>query len=776
MKLVEEYWQLRNTIRQRLFAHLNPEQFRAVESGKGPVLCLAGAGSGKTTAMVYRVLHLYLFGSEYNPKPQPPVSLSWEDIGVMKDWLAQNQGETAGRLPHGLIRLINGEGVPPRSILAITFTNKAAGEMQTRLENLLGGAAREMWVMTFHKACVRILRKEITLLGYTPDFTIYDDQDQLQVVRKTAGDLNLDEKQFAPRALCALIGRFKCELTSPAEARRQPLDYWRERGVKVYELYQQELEKNNALDFDDLIMLTVRLFKEHPDVLERYQERFSHILVDEYQDTNHAQYMLVNLLAQRNRSLFAVGDDDQSIYGFRQADVRNILEFERDYPQARVIKLERNYRSTGRILAAANGVIDHNRARKRKTLWTKNAEGEPLLLYRAEDEHDEARFIGERIIELVEKNGRYQDSAVLIRTNAQSRVLEEWFMKKGIPYRIVGGQKFYERMEIKDILAYLKVLVNPGDRVSLLRIVNVPRRGIGEATIQKIEEFAASANLSLYEALKQPDGAGLNPKAARDVTGFTRLLERFRAWAGEVPVTVLTERILAETGYLEELLKENTIESLSRVENLKEFLTVAQEYDERTGEPSLSDFLSQVALVTDLDAYEEEANAVVVMTMHTAKGLEFTNVFLAGLEEGIFPHARSLLDDQLEEERRLCYVALTRAKERVYLIHARQRNLFGRKSYNVPSRFLEEIPPGLWEEYKKETGFFKTTPAAPPAAFHGTGDFGFLLGDKVEHKKWGPGVIVGTRGQGEDTELQIAFPGQGIKTVLTRYAPLRKVK
>jgi DNA helicase-2/ATP-dependent DNA helicase PcrA len=777
MELQQEYYRLRERIRQKLFSHLNQEQYKAVETGAGAVLCLAGAGSGKTLAMVNRILHLYLFGPEFNPKPRLPLGLTAEDLTEMEKWLAQKDGKRLSPLPLRLMRLIGQDGVNPRFILAITFTNKAAEEMTSRLEALVGPAIREMWVMTFHKACVRILRREITALGYTSDFTIYDDADHLLVIRKVLAQLNLDDKKFAPRALSSLISRYKCELKSPQDVQKMPLDYWQEKGAKVYALYQKELQANNALDFDDLITLTVKLFTEHPEVLEKYRSRFQYIMVDEYQDTNHAQYRLVSLLAAGHGNLFVVGDDDQSIYGFRQADIRNILEFERDFPQACLIKLECNYRSTQRILEAANGVIRHNAGRKKKTLWTENPEGELLLQYRAEDEQDEARFISEKINELLNAGNRYQDNAVLIRTNAQTRALEERFMKVGIPYRIFGGQKFYERMEIKDILAYLKLIVNPSDALSLRRVINVPRRGVGEATLQKIEDYAAEQGLSMYAALQAFPAQDNTGKAMKGAAAFMQLVEALRAQATTLSVTALTRELLQHSGYLEVLEKENTIEAQGRLENIAEFLTVTTDYDERAEEPSLSDFLSQVSLVSDLDSYEEGADAVVVMTMHMAKGLEFKNIFLAGLEEGIFPHARSLLDDDLEEERRLCYVALTRARERLFLIYAKQRNLFGKKNYNLPSRFLEEIPPGLWEEYKRESSFFQTT-------YRGGGGSGvkavphrsdYLLGEKVEHQKWGQGVIVAIRGQGEDTEVSVAFPGLGIKTVLTRYAPLKKL-
>lgn len=781
-EMLEEYRSLRDEIRKKIFSHLNPQQMRAAETGEGPVLCLAGAGSGKTTAMVNRVLHLYLFGSRYNPQALPPVSLSREDLGLMRIWLEEKKPGDREPLPWRLVRLINSEGVNPHSILAITFTNKAAEEMQNRLELLLGrGAMRDMWAMNFHKACMRILRREIEKLGYTSNFTIYDDQDQQQVIKAILSEMNIDDKKFPPRAISSLISRFKSELKNPQDAGKEALDYWQEKGLKVYEMYQKRLKQNNALDFDDIIMLTVELFKKDPDVLVHYQERFKYILVDEYQDTNHAQYKLVDKLAQKHHNLFVVGDDDQSIYAFRQADIRNILDFEKDYPKAKIIKLEENYRSTGLILEAANEVIRNNRGRKDKRLWTKNPQGSLIIQYRAQDEQDEARFITEQIADLCKKGARCQDCAVLLRTNAQSRVLEEWFMKKGIPYRIVGGQKFYERKEIKDILAYLKFLANPYDTISLQRVINVPRRGIGDATIQKVAEYAAVGNLTLYQALEQHAAIQLTPKAARAIAGLAQLLERFISLVDGCPVTVLTEKILEETGYALELQQENTIEALSRLENLKEFLTVTKEYDDRAEEPTLSDFLSQVSLVSELDTYADTAEAVVIMTVHMAKGLEFTNVFLAGMEEGIFPHSRSVTEEEVEEERRLCYVALTRARERVYLTYARLRNLYGRSSYNMPSRFLGEIPPNLWEEYSGG-GFFKTT-LAPPSPVRNRNiddqrtrdNSSLVLGDKVEHSKWGQGVIVSVRGQGDDQELQVAFPGQGIKTLIAKFAPLKKV-
>lgn len=776
--LTEDYWQLRNAIRNTLFCRLNPEQIKAVETGEGPVLCLAGAGSGKTTAMVHRILHLCVFGPAYQPHPPLPIGFSTQELERIKDWWEQNKDKKKPEITPGIIRLIGSQGVDPRSVLAITFTNKAAKEMLNRLTALMGAADRDMWVMTFHAACVRILRREIELLGYAKDFTIYDTQDQLVVIRAVLKTLDMDEKKFPAKAMQMGISRYKSKLLGVGEANRQARNYFEEKAAQVYESYQKKLKTNNAVDFDDLLLLTVRLFKEHPDILQKYQDRFRYIMVDEYQDTNHAQYVLVNLLAQKHQNICVVGDDDQSIYAFRQADIRNILDFERDYPQAKIIKLEQNYRSTQAILEAANGVIANNEGRKSKSLWTQNPQGERLVLYKAMNEQDEARFISERITKLVGSGGRYQDNVVLLRTNAQSRVIEEWFIRRGIPYHIVGGLKFYERLEIKDTLAYLKALANPSDSVSLERIINVPRRGIGDTSLAKIAEFARVHEINLFEALHRYRELNLGPKVSKGVASFLQIMDRLYEVVDKMPVTMLTEKILADTGYTSELLRDNSVEAQSRMENLKEFLTKTQDYESQAAEPSLADFLAQVSLVSDLDTYADEAEAVVMMTMHSAKGLEFTNVFLAGLEEGIFPHSLALGESaEVEEERRLCYVALTRAKERLFLVYAKQRSLYGRTNHNLPSRFIEEISPHLWEEYQNED-FFKTTKAYTPQSSrqNRSGEHDFLTGDKIEHDKWGQGVVVSVRGQGEDAKLQIAFPAQGIKNLLAKYAPIKRVK
>ena len=794
--MIAQYQELRNEIRNCLFCRLNHEQLKAVETGEGAVLCLAGAGSGKTTAMVHRILHLYLFGAKYKKNIFPPADMTEADLEEMRDWLEENKEGAKSQLSSNLIRLIRINGVSPYAILAITFTNKAANEMKIRLDNLLGTISKNMWVMTFHAMCVRILHYEIKKLGFTNEFAIYDSQDQLTLIKGIVKELNIDDKKFKPKSFQNAISRFKCNLKTPKQV--TPSDYFEEKCVEVYEIYQERLKTNNALDFDDLLMMTVRLFKDNPEILEKYQDRFRYIMVDEYQDTNHVQYVLVNDLAKKYENLCVVGDDDQSIYGFRQADIQNILDFERDYPQAQVIKLEQNYRSTSIILKAANQVISNNMGRKNKTLWTENPEGEPLIHYDASDEGAESAFIAERVQELRGKGASYSDFAVLIRTNAQSRSMEEWFIRTGIPYKLVGGVKFYERKEIKDILAYLKFLYNPSDGIGMRRIINEPRRGIGDATVKKFEDYSREKGISIYQALLEREELGLGAKTIRAVEGFINLIEGFRQSVESMSVTQLTEEILDKTGYFEQLKMEKTIEAQTRIENLQEFLTKTQEYDRVAEENSLGDFLGQVALVTDLDNLGETDEAVVVMTMHMAKGLEFPNVFVAGMEEGIFPNARVLYSEsELEEERRLFYVAITRAKERLYLINAKKRTLYGNTNENLPSQFLKEIPAELMEEYKMP-GFFETTRTVPSTSINASSNGSkhegdnewnhigeqqlkqsqgqiFVLGDKILHQKWGEGVIVGVKGQGSDMELKIAFPGKGIKTVMTKYAPIKKV-
>lgn len=749
---------------------LNPVQRQAVEHREGPLLILAGAGSGKTRVLTYRIAHL----------------------------IAQ--------------------GVEPWHILAITFTNKAAQEMRDRVYSLVGSEGRGLWVATFHSACVRILRSEIGYLpGYSRSFVIYDSGDQLALIKSCMKELNLDEKKFAPRAIESVISDAKNKLLTPEDFSRRAKDYFEQKAERVYELYQKKLLANNALDFDDIIMLTVRLFRENPEVLSQYQDKFRYILVDEYQDTNHAQYALVNLLAKKYRNLCVVGDDDQSIYMFRGADVQNILDFERDYPEAKTLKLEQNYRSTKSILQAANSVVQNNTERKEKSLWTENEDGQPIVYYVADNEHDEARYMGERIQRLLNVEGRkFNEFAVLYRTNAQSRVIEERFMKEGIPYRIFSGLKFYERMEIKDILAYLRILHNPADQVSFSRVLNVPKRGLGESTLEKILDYANEQEMPVLDAIMEADYIPeLQSRAKKPLLAFAHLMQELRALAaGESSVTKLVEEVLKRTGYWDNLVGDKSPEAEARLENLREFLSVTAEYDEKADNyetavvqegiedalvPGLAGFLEQVSLVAQIDSLDQADDAVVMMTIHSAKGLEFPVVFLGGMEEGIFPSSRSMLDPVLlAEERRLCYVAITRARERLYLAYAQQRMIYGRTQYNRPSEFFQEIPthvlvdrdpidPPPTRAQKPHSAAARpaATPSGGPSPWR-TGErtignpvqdapgVDYKVGEKVEHAKFGKGVIVAIKGEGSSAELSVVFGGE-IKKLMAEYARLVKL-
>ncbi|MFZ5639289.1 MAG: DNA helicase PcrA [Bacillota bacterium] len=737
-----------------LLEKLNPPQREAVTHTEGPLLILAGAGSGKTRVLTYRIAYLLHEG-----------------------------------------------GVSPHNILAITFTNKAAKEMKERLADLIGIQSEYLWVCTFHAACVRILRREIGVLGYDRNFVIYDSADQQTLLKQCLKELNIDDKRFPPRAMAAGISGAKNKLWGPAEYEKRAFDYYEQTVARVYELYQKKLRANNALDFDDLLTLTVRILEENPEVLRFYQDRFRYILVDEYQDTNHAQYRLINMLAQKHRNLCVVGDADQSIYGWRGADIQNILDFERDYPDTEVIKLEQNYRSTKVILEAAYKVIKNNQERKETRLWTENAEGAPIELFRAQDERQEAYFVADRIYRMhQEENKPYSEFAVLYRTNAQSRMVEEVLLKHNIPYTIVGGLKFYERKEIKDIIAYLRVILNPADTISLHRIVNVPRRGIGDTSVGKMTEYARGNGLTLFQAMGQvTEVPGLTGRVTKPVLELIKLINGWREKLADFTVTALVEEILDKTGYMRELQAENTVEAETRIENIKEFLSVTKDFDKHSEEKSLEEFLAGISLVSDIDTYEDKSDAVVLMTMHSAKGLEFPVVFVVGMEEGIFPHSRSLLESaEMEEERRLFYVAITRAMEKLYLTCAWERNLYGNRMYNPRSRFIEEIPEHLLSGGEEDGGARQgyggrvvpfpapqaagrpaknaSVPAAQgqPAAT-GAAPGLFRLGDKVMHAKWGQGVVVSVKGQGEDTELSIAFPDQGIKNLMVKYAPIKKV-
>src|SRR5438477_1041677 len=643
-------------------ADLNPAQREAVLETEGPLLVIAGAGSGKTRVLTHRVGHL-----------------------------------------------ITACGVKTNEILAITFTNKAANEMKERLEDLLGPSARGLWILTFHAACGRILRREAPRLGYRTNFTIYDQADQIRLTKACLEELERDPKRFVPRGIHEQISTAKNNLIGPDEFAERVASFYDQTVAETYALYQKRLFASNAVDFDDMLFLTVDVLERFPEALARWRKAFRYVLVDEYQDTNHAQYRLLQLLAGEHRNLFAVGDPDQSIYGWRGAEIRNILEFERDFPVTRTIPLEQNYRSTNTILRAANHVIANNRERKPKNLFSELGEGDPVRVYEVEDEHAEARFVAAEIAGLVEEGFNGNEIGVFYRTNAQSRVLEDILVRQGIAYQVVGGPRYYERAEIKDLIAYLQVIDNPFDAVSLQRISNRPRRGIGDASLARLGTWADANGATLYEALGNAEMAGLGPPQARAATSLKRLLDSLQAQSQELSVPEIVQRVLEQSGYLESLEAERTIEAQGRAENLQELVGVAQEYVAQADEPSLSHFLQEISLYSDQDALREQESLVTLMTLHNAKGLEFRAVFMIGMEEGIFPHARSVEEQGVEEERRPAYGGMTRAKECLTLTHASARSLYGSRSYNLASRFLDELPerqvdrhrlePASWSRY-----------------------------------------------------------------------------
>jgi DNA helicase II / ATP-dependent DNA helicase PcrA len=711
---------------EQYLAELNPAQREAVLATEGPVLVVAGAGSGKTRVLTYRIAHL-----------------------------------------------VAACGVKPHEILAITFTNKAAGEMKSRLEGVLGDVAHRMWVMTFHAACGRILRREAPRLAYKSNFTIYDQADQVRVVKAIVEEEGWDPKRFVPRGIHAQISNAKNQLVGPDEYANRVGSFYEQTVAAVYDRYQRRLHASNAMDFDDLIMQTVEILERFPEAREKWQKAFRYVLVDEYQDTNHAQYRLLQLLAGKHGNVFAVGDPDQSIYAFRGADIRNILEFERDFGGAQTIALEQNYRSTNAILRAANAVIAHNRERKPKNLFSELGEGDPVQVIEVEDEHAEARYVAAEIAGLVEHGLAGAEIAVFYRTNAQSRVLEDVLVRQEIPYQVIGGPRFYERAEVKDAVAYLQVIDNPFDGVSLARIANRPRRGIGDASIARIQAFADAQGISLFEAFGRADEAGVGAAPLKAVQRFHTLMQSLMSGALERPVPELMEDVLERSGYLESLRAERTVEAQGREENLMELVGVTREYQESAPEPSLSEFLQQISLFSDQDALEDESSRVTLMTLHNAKGLEFRAVFLVGMEEGVFPHARSVEEQGVEEERRLAYVGLTRAQERLVLVHAASRSLWGGRDYRSPSRFLEELPedeiererlrPTSWSGY-----------GAPRASLAPSGPAPSLsTGDSVRHSTLGEGVVVGMSGDGTVT---VRFAQDGAeRRLMLEYAPLEKV-
>lgn len=735
---------------------LNEEQYIATTTTEGPLLILAGAGSGKTRVLTHRIAYM-----------------------------------------------IQEKRVSPYEILAITFTNKAAGEMKERVKTLVGDTAEYMWISTFHSSCAKILRREIEAIGYKKDFTIYDSYDQKSLMKQVTKELSIDEKDLTDKEIISHISTAKNLLETPLDFKKKNEYHFRLNKVAdAYILYQKKLKQNNALDFDDIIMKTVEVFEKFPEVLKRYQEKFRYVLVDEYQDTNHAQYRLVQLLTKDHKNICVVGDDDQSIYQFRGADIRNILDFEMDYPLAKVVKLEKNYRSVGNILAAANAVIKNNTERKEKTLKKTKDEGGKIKVYRATDDFDEANFVVREMERLYRDGRNYREMAVLYRTNAQSRKFEEALMREGVPYKLIGGLKFYDRKEIKDILAYLKIINNPFDEVSLRRIINVPKRKIGNTTVEKLQANANAQAESLFDTIMEVEEYGiLTAGALSAVRGFRDMVLAFNEKQLDLKLSELVDHILKETGYLKELRESKSPEDISRVENLEEFVNVVLEYEMKTEEPSLADFLETVVLVADIDNYDEDADSVTLMTLHSAKGLEFPVVFMVGMENGLFPGSSSFNDPkEMEESRRLAYVGITRAMEELYLTYAESRMVYGRIVNYPASDFLLDIPSALKEylndekkayrknvnphtikykdknlkytDYNVEKALEDAARILDVPGHKAIGPEDLIPGAKVKHPKFGVGTIISTQDAKGDVKLTIAFDNMGIKHLMLSLAPL----
>lgn len=789
-----DFLKIRRKIIENRYQGLNKKQQEAVFTTEGPLLVLAGAGSGKTTVIINRIAHLIEFGSAYQSETVP--NISDEELEILS-WYATGELD---EISDDIENYLKVNPVSPYNILAITFTNKAAAELKVRLSKRLGDMGDGVMASTFHSACVRFLRRDSERIGYERDFNIFDTADSQTVIKECMKELNIDSKNFSPKAFGGVISRAKDRLLSPEEFIKETgKDFFGEIAGKVYVLYQQKLKKYNAFDFDDLIGCTVHLFEENPDILEYYQNRFKYILVDEYQDTNHAQYRLVSLLAGKHKNLCVVGDDDQSIYKFRGADISNILGFENEFERAKIIKLEENYRSTGTVLSAANEVIKNNRGRRGKELWTKNEDGDKIIVYCADDERGEAGFITKKVEELSVGGASFNDTVILYRMNAQSRVIEDALLRGAIPYRVLGGLRFYDRKEIKDLTSYLRLVQNSADNVAFKRVINEPKRGIGNTTVERIEDIANENNMSLFEVCKKASEYDELSKAKGKLGDFCCMIEELKAMLlqGE-ELEKLVNAVIEKSGLVSALKIEKTVENQTRIENIEEFLSMVVDAVKNNPETTLQSLLEDISLVSDIDNYDESAETVTLMTLHSAKGLEFPNVFLVGMEEGIFPGMRSMeSEEELEEERRLCYVGITRAKKRLFISNAKCRTLYGSTKYQRPSRFLDEIPDELTDkqfqkrvkkDFAQAGGFTQnnTRPTFDKAASSlgetqkkptGKSFENFIAGDKVSHTAFGCGVVKSAKPMGADLFLIIEFEGVGEKKLLASYTgdKLKKV-
>ena len=790
----KEFFELRKKIIEKDFSYMNEKQRQAIFQVKGPLLILAGAGSGKTTVIVNRIANIVKYGNAYHSK-EVRFEPTERDIRYMKAYLDGDED-----LRFDVEDLLSVEPARPWQILAITFTNKAANELKERLEKMLGEEAKDIWASTFHSSCVRILRKDGEVLGYSKNFTIYDTDDSKRLIKECQRQLNISESALSYKTIISEISKAKDSLISPDEYMKNAgKDARMVRIAQVYKMYQEEMKKANAMDFDDIIVNTVNLLEKYSDVREYYQNKFKYIMVDEYQDTNHAQYKLTELLAGAHRNICVVGDDDQSIYRFRGATIENILSFEHRYAESNIIRLEQNYRSTQTILDVANEVISNNKKRKGKSLWTSNGAGDKVIINTAYDEGDEATFIADKIYDGV-STGKYNfsDHAVLYRMNAQSNAIERTLVRSGIPYRIIGGHRFYERQEIRDAIAYLTVINNPEDNVRLRRIVNVPKRGIGDTTINKASEISSGLGISLYEVFRHSDEYEALKRSSKKLIAFCDLIETLSENVDKIPLDELFSDVISKTDYLGHLRLDKE-KGEERIENIYELVSNLKTYESENEEPTLAGFLEEVALMTDIDNYNAQQDAVVMMTIHSAKGLEFPVVFLPGMEEGIFPGIQSMYNpDDIEEERRLAYVGITRAKEKLFISHANLRMIFGSTTRNLPSRFVIEIPDALTERTGRQPASQRTfdslvrgdyedrnysgngylskinqktqsapKPKAPTVSFN--------VGDSVMHKVFGQGVIVSSKPMGNDAMLEIAFQKAGTKKLMANFAKLQKI-